>query len=172
MVERFSINSVDGTPIPLTGAQVNVFPLSERWVRIGAHANGGAGDTSILGNRVNVNYGLLGLRGGFQYPARVTPFVEGHVEGGFLAAQLKGTVQYPGGSLENTSGTTWLYGRGVDAGAEIYTVGRLYVSASLGWMRSTWASPDYTSMIQNPNVAVGLHDVTSDSFIWKLGLGL
>lgn len=35
-----------------------------------------------------------------------------------------------------------MYVRGLDFGAEIYAVGRLYVSVSIGWQRSTWHGLD------------------------------
>jgi hypothetical protein len=64
--------------------------------------------------------------------------------------------------------------RGLDAGAEFYVYGRAYLSLSFGWMRSTWASPNYNPN-ENPSTAamnLRITTATADSFLWKVGLGI
>jgi hypothetical protein len=168
----FSIDNLDASPVRLTGLQLVVYPLSERWIRGGIAFEGGAGHAATNGNSISARYGLLGLSAGMQYPARVTPFVEGHLSGGILSGRVDGAVTVGETTLNGASGTTWLYGRGVSVGAEAYVSGRMYVSGSLGWMRATWGAPDVTAGLQNPQAPARLVDVTSDSLLWRVGLGI
>lgn len=171
-VNRFSVNNLDLTPVPLTGAHLDVYPLSENWVRGGFELQGGTGSAAAVNSTVSLTYGLLGLTGGFQYPDRVTPFVDGHVSGGVLSGRQDGPITVGGTTVTGAAGTTWMYGRGIDAGAEFYVAGRVYISAALGWMRASWGAPDFSAQVQNPGAELRLLDITSDSLMWKVGLGI
>ena len=171
-LEGFSIGTTWGMPVGLTGLHLETYPLSRRWVRLGLGLTGGLGDASVEAASASVVYGLFGTSAGFQYPARITPFVEGHVAGGFMTATLDRPVTVGGLTVRNASGTTWLVVRGLDAGAEMYVFGRAYLSFSLGWMRSTWASPDYNPYALAANTNLRITTVTADSFLWKVGLGI
>jgi hypothetical protein len=172
----FAISNIDGPPVALDGVQLDVYPLSRKWIRGGFEVESGVGRAGLVASEnIRLNYGLLGLVAGLQYPARITPFIEGRAAAGFLHGRLEGSFTVPWApSVEVTemSATTGIYGHGVDAGAEIYTFGRAYVSASLGWVRTTWLGPDYPAMLRNPSAGMAIGYLTGDSMTFKLGLGI
>jgi hypothetical protein len=164
---RFSVSNLDGSAIWLDGAQLDLYVLSRRWIRVGFELEGGGGNATLLvGTNANLGYGLVGLTAGFQYPWRVTPFVEGRVAAGLLGGHLDGPGFLTG------QATTWLFGGGIDAGIEFYTWKRMYVTAALGWIRTTWQGPDVAAMIANPSAGMISKDLTGDSLTFKLGLGI
>jgi len=171
---RFGITNLDGTPLWLDGAQLDVYPLSRRWVRAGFELEGGGGHASLEGNAASLGYGLAGANVAVQYPWRVTPFVEGRFAGGVLSGNFDGTVTVPGTnvSMSNASAVTWMYGGGLDVGAEFYTVKRLYLSAAVGWVRTTWHGLDVPAMQNDPAGGLRYKDLTGDSFTFKLGFGI
>lgn len=172
-LEGFTIKTTWGMPVGLTGLHLEAYPLSRKWLRAGVGLTGGLGDATFDGASASVDYGLLGVSVGTQYPGRVTPFVEANLAGGFMSASLDRPLTVGGVTVDNASGTTWLVVGGLDAGAELYVFRRAYLSFSLGWMRSTWASPDFdprdTSM---PPTNLRITTVTADSLMWKVGLGI
>jgi hypothetical protein len=175
LAERtFSIGNVDSTPLPVGGLELDLYPLSARWLRGGITAAAGKGQGQMSGSDVSLRYGLLGVAGGLQYPARITPFIEGNLAGGLLEGSLDSAIAIPGTSLSISGGSavTWIYGRGVDVGAELYTVGRLYVSGAIGWLRTTWHGPDVAAMAEAPAAGFVFRDYTADSVTFKLGLGI
>jgi hypothetical protein len=109
-----------------------------------------------------------------QIPGRLTPFVEVHGAGGVLGAHTDATLTIPGTTvtLNGGSAATWIYEGGLNAGVEVYGVGRSYLSVSLGWIRTTWGNADYAAMLQNPSASIKFADVTHDSFLLKVGLGI
>lgn len=172
-LEGFSIGTTWGMPVGLTGLHLEAYPLSRRWVRAGLGLTGGLGNATLNGTSASAVYGQFGVSVGAQYPARITPFVEGHAAGGFMTAKLDRPVTIGTITVRDASGTTWLVTRGLDAGAELYVFGRAYLSFSLGWMRSTWASPDYNPYAPaTANQNLRITTVTADSLLWKVGLGI
>jgi hypothetical protein len=171
---RFSIGNADRGSIPLEALHLDLYPLSRPWVRAGLATEAGRGQATLLGNDASLGYGLLGISAGVQIPGRVTPFLEGQASGGVLAAHADGPLTVPGTTATLTGGSaaTWIYGRGLNAGVEVYAIGRAYVSASLGWIRTTWGSPDTAATIQSASTGLKLMDVTHDSFLLKVGLGV
>src|SRR5581483_6836600 len=171
---RFAIANLDGTPMWLDGAELDAYALSRRWVRAGFELEGGGGHASLEGNGATLGYGLAGANVGFQYPWRVTPFVEGRFAGGVLSGNFDGTVTVPGTnvSMSNASEVTWMYGGGLDVGAEFYTVKRLYLSAAVGWVRTTWHGLDVAAMQNDPLGGLRYKDLTGDSFTLKVGFGI
>jgi hypothetical protein len=167
---RFSIASLDGSPLWLDGAQLDMYALSRRWVRIGLELEGGAGHADLAGNGVSVGYGLGGVTLGLQYPARVTPFIEGRAIGGALGGRFDRAIGIPGTSvtIDSVSALTWIYGGGVETGIELYTFGRAYLSASIGWVRTTWRGIAFPVTLEG----VRAKDIESDSFTFKLGFGV
>jgi hypothetical protein len=169
---RFSIGNPDGSAIPLDALHLDAYPLSARWVRAGLELEAGRGGATYMGDRAALADYLLGVNAGVQLPGRVTPFVEGHLAGGALSGHTEGPIDVAGVTVTQASATTYLYAFGLNAGAEVYLLGRGYLSLSLGWLHSTWrgatdSSPPGTSA---PNIA--LTDVTHDSFVFKAGLGI
>ena len=172
-LEGFSIGTSWGMPVGLKGLHLEAYPLSRPWMRGGVGLTGGVGSATTEGVSASAVYGLFGVSVGTQYPARVTPFLEGHVAGGFMTATLDRPVTLGTVTVDNASGTTWLVVRGLDAGAEMYVFGRAYLSVSLGWMRSSWASPDFNPYAPPTTTKnVRITTVTADSLLWKVGLGI
>jgi hypothetical protein len=158
---RFAIASYDGASLWLDGAQLDVYALSRRRVR-----------HTIEANRLDLAYGTVGFNGGFQYPARVTPFVEGRVAAGVLSARGSGAMTFAGMTVTDPSIVTWMVNGGIETGIEVYTWRRTYLSAAIGWVRTTWRGPDVTAMISNPSAGVQTKNLESDSFTFKLGFGI
>ncbi|HEX2659273.1 MAG TPA: hypothetical protein VHU40_13410 [Polyangia bacterium] len=169
----FAISNVDASRIPLSALQLDLFPLSRRYVRVGMSVMAGKGHADMQATPITLHYGLAGVTGGFQFPARVTPFVEGTVMGGVLTGSLDHAVGIPGttASIEDAAGTTGIYGRGVDLGAEFYTVGRLFLSGSIGWLRTTWLGPDVMALNSGMLSPLPVKALTTDGLSLKLGLG-
>ena len=171
---RFSLRNLDLGTLPVNGLELDMYPVSSRWVRLGVELEAGAGQAALGGHTLDARYGLFGLIGGFQFPARVTPFVEGRLVGGVLGGTLDGPVTVPGTSvtLVGTSAVTWLYGGGLDVGADVFVLGRSQVSVALGWVHTTWGGVDYLGAMATPSIGVRFKDLTDDSFTLKLGIGL
>jgi hypothetical protein len=106
-------------------------------------------------------------------PARLSPFVAASVNGGVLDGTLEGALSIPGTSvsLNGGSGVTWMYTRGLDVGAQLYTLGSLHLTGSVGWLRATWRGVDEAAMVANPAGGLRLKSVTNDSVAFKLGIG-
>jgi hypothetical protein len=170
--QRFSAGNLDGGDVPLEALHLDAYFLSWRWLRAGIEAEAGRGHATLYGGAASLKYGMLGLNAGLQIPGRVTPFVEGRLDGGVLAGDLEGPLTLPGTmmTVSNVSAMTYLYARGLDAGAAFYVVGRAYLSLSLGWLRTTWGSADYKAVAAGSGL--DLKDVTHDSVVFKIGLGI
>lgn len=171
----FSIANLDASSLWLEGGQADVYPLSRRYVRLGLELEGGVGHGALDGHAASLSYGMLGAGLGFQYPARVTPFVEGRVAGGVLHGSLDdGTAIMPTANSTVTGGsaTTYMWLGGIDAGIELYAASRFYFSAALGWAHPTWHGVDYAAMKAAPTSGVRYKDLTSDTFTVKLGIGI
>jgi hypothetical protein len=170
---RFAISHTDGSALWLDGAQVDAYYLSRRWVRLGVEGQGGGTRSQLLSTPANLAYGLFGLNAAVQYPWRVTPFLEGRFAAGFLNGKLDGPLTFGNLTLNaDTSTTTWMYHGGLETGLEVYTVNRLYISAAVGWVRSTWRGPDVAAMMLAPQEGLKLKDITGDSFTFKVGFGI
>ena len=170
---QFSISNLDATEVPVSGVELDAYPLSTRWVRAGVELEAGSGHATLAGQSVTARYGLMGLMAGFQYPAPITPFIDARLVAGVLGGTLDGPVAVSGTSvILSSSAATWIYGRGIDVGADVYVIGRAYLSASVGWLRTTWGGVDYAAMIQNPAGGIRWKDLTDNSFTFKLGLGI
>jgi hypothetical protein len=173
--ERFSAGNVDGTGMPLEALHLDMYALSWRWLRLGVDAEAGRGHAKLSGASASVKYGLLGANAGVQMPGRVTPFFEGRLAAGILGGTLDGALTIPGttATVSGVSAATWMYARGLDAGVELYALGPSYVSLGLGWIRTTWGSASYDAMVASRGGAgLTFKDVTHDSFLFKVGVGI
>jgi hypothetical protein len=169
---RFGIGNLDGSTIPLDALHLDVYPLSRRWVRAGLELEGGRGSATYMGDRAALSDLLLGLNAGVQLPGRVTPFVEGRLAVGALTGHTEGPIDVGGVTVTQGSATTYLYAFGLDAGTELYLVGRSYLSLSLGWLHTTWrgATDAARAGASAPNIV--LTDITHDTFLFKAGAGI
>jgi hypothetical protein len=170
---RFAISNLDHSAVPLEGLELDLYPISTGWLRAGFEVEAGRGQAAASGSDVDLRYGMGGVTLGLQYPGRLTPFVEGRLTGGVLAGTLDGALPMSGGSVSagGTSAATWIYGRGVDVGVELYTIGRLYLTGAVGWLRTTWRGVDTAALAADPTGGYQLKDLTDDSFTFKLGVG-
>ncbi len=168
----FAISNLDGSPLWLNGAQLDAYFVSRRWFRAGVELEGGAAHADLSGYGASLGYGLAGLTLGVQYPARVTPFLDGRFAAGVLGGRFDGSVNVGTTTVSDASAVTWIYGGGLEAGVEVYTVGRVYVSAAVGWVRTTWHGVDLPAMLANPSGGMQFKDLTGDSFTFKIGLGI
>jgi hypothetical protein len=57
-------------------------------------------------------------------------------------------------------------------GAEIFAVRHAYVSASIGWLHTTWHGVDYGAVVGNPSAPLRAKNLSADSFTLKLGIGI
>jgi hypothetical protein len=169
---RFSIGNPDGSAIPLNAVHLDAYPISQRWMRAGLELEAGRGSGTYMGDRAALADYLVGVNAGVQLPSRATPFVEGRLAGGALTGHTEGPIDISGVTVTQASATTYLYAFGLDAGAELYVLGRGYLSLSLGWLHTTWrgaidAAPPGASAPE-----IRLTDITHDSFLLKAGVGI
>ena len=169
---HFSIGNPDGSAIPLNAIHLDAYPISQRWVRAGLEVEAGRGSGTYMGDRAALADYLLGVNGGVQLPGRVTPFVEGRLAGGALTGHTEGPIDISGVTVTSASATTYLYAFGLDAGAELYVLGRGYLSLSLGWLHTTWRGATDAAPPGASTPDIVLTDVTHDSFVFKAGFGI
>jgi hypothetical protein len=174
----WSISNLGGGQVWLQGAQLDAYAVSRRWIRFGFELEGGAGSgRADAGNgssdtTLSMGYGLGGVTAAVQYPARVTPFLEGRFAAGILGGQLDEPFQVGGVTISPSTAITYLYGGGLETGVELYVVGRAYLSIALGWMRTTWRGPDVAARRANPMGGLQTTDLGGDTFTLKAGIGL
>ena len=138
---------------PFDVVEVDGYPLS-RIVRLGIDSEFGwsGGDYGLW-------YVVVGLTAGVQWPARVTPFLEGRFVGGFV-----------GGSFNGQSAVSWIYQGGIETGVEVYLARRYYLSTAIGWAHPVYGGIDVVAL--NRNQTLIPKDFSADSFTLKVGLGL
>jgi hypothetical protein len=168
---RFAVSGPDGGPIALDGAQLDVYPLSRRWVRLGLEAEGGRGASDSANVTASLWYGLAGVTLGIQYPARITPFVEGRAAVGALGGTIRGssTVGSTTVTAASVNAVTLLYLGGIDVGAEVYAVGRAYVTVALGWVHPVYYGLSAVALQEIG--ATRTTKVAADVFTFKIGVG-
>ena len=168
---RFAISGPDGNPITLDGGQLDVYPLSRRWLRLGIEAEGGRGSSDTEQVTARLWYALAGLTAGLQYPARVTPFVEGRVAVGALGGSLSGAATIGGAAVatQGLSATTLLYLGGIDVGVEVYAAGRTYLTVALGWVHPVYYGLS-TVAVQSTG-STQTTRIAADAFTFKIGAG-
>jgi hypothetical protein len=149
---RLTLPSPDGSALPFDLASVEAYPLSN-YVRLGIGAEAG-----YSGSASSVWYATLGVSLGLQWPARVTPFVEGRFAAGLLGGAYLGDPLFG-----------WTYVGGVDAGAEIYYLRRFYISVALGWAHPSYQAIQASYARTHGDVMRGF---SGDSFTFRIGLGL
>jgi hypothetical protein len=145
--------SPDGGDLPFDVAELDFYPVS-KFVRLGITGEFGWG-----GGTYSLWYFVTGASLGLQWPMRVTPFLEGR----FLAGLV-------GGSFEGQSAISWIIEGGIDTGVEVYYASRFYVSAAIGWAHPLYGGVDVAQL--NQNQVVVRKDFATDSFTFKIGLGL
>ena len=160
-VPRFALSyrllwtaSLTGGKLPFDVGELQYFPVSNL-IRFGVE-----GEFGWAGGTYGQWYTLFGATLGLQYPARVTPFIEGRFVAGLS-----------GGSYLGQSVFSWMYQGGLEGGAEIYYARRFYVSLAIGWAHPVYAAVDVAALMEKP--AKIIHkNLSDDTFTFKIGLGL
>jgi hypothetical protein len=98
---------------------------------------------------------------GFQYPGRVTPFLEGRFVAGLM-----------GGTAAGATAVSYTYMGGLDTGIELYVGGRFYLSAAIGWVHPVYSAVDIDWVKAHPGLSPARRDFASDAFTFKVGVGL
>ncbi|MGZ3439985.1 MAG: hypothetical protein ACXVDD_10725 [Polyangia bacterium] len=145
--------SPDGGDLPFDVAELDFYPVS-KFVRFGL-----AGEVGYGGGAYGLWYFTTGASLGLQWPMRVTPFLEGRFAAGIV-----------GGTFMGQSAVSWIYEGGIDTGIEVYYVRRFYVSAAIGWAHPVYGGVDVAQLNQNHTVV--RENFATDSFTFKIGLGL
>ncbi len=143
----------EGPDLPFDVVELDFYPVS-RFVRFGV-----AGEVGWGGGDYGLWYVMTGASLGLQLPMRVTPVLEGRVAAGIF-----------GGSFMGQSAVSWIYEGGIDTGVEIYYVRRFYISAAIGWAHPVYGGVDVAQL--NQNQIIVRKDFATDSFTFKIGLGL
>ncbi len=167
---HLTVPNLDLSDIGFNAGEVDIYPISLRYVRLGIDAEVGGGSGTLMNQPTGAWYLVAGLNVGFQYPWRVTPFVDGR----FVAGLIGGDVTSPGQVAPQIQGaaTSWTYMGGVDVGAEVYLVDRLYLSVAIGWVHVTYHGVDLDWAKAHPMDDPRYKDIGGDSFTLKIGLGL
>jgi hypothetical protein len=150
-----SMNGLDGASEPFHSATLGFYPVSNL-IRFGL-------DTELA--FASDPYGMWtlseGVALGLQWPARVTPFVEGRFYAGLIGATVAGQA-----------GVSYLYGGGIDGGVHVYYAGRFYVTVSVGWTHPIYNGIDVPAFLAHPTSSPPRKEFESDAFTLKVGLGL
>ncbi len=158
---RLTLPGLDGSPLPIDAGELELYPISTRWFRVAIDAEFGVGKGMLEGRSIGVWSFVSGLDIGFQYPWRVTPFVDARLVGGII-----------GGDIAGSSAISWMYTYGIDAGVELYLVDRLFVSGAIGWAHSDYKGIDVAYSKLHPLDEPHFLDFVGDSVTFKVGLGL
>ena len=152
---RLVAAGLEGGEAPFDVVELDFYPVSGL-VRFGI-------DTELgwSGGPYGLWYLTTGATLGLQWPARVTPFVEGRFGAGLF-----------GGSLRGQAAVSWIYQGGIDTGIELYYARRFYLSAAIGWVHPVYGGVDVAALNAHPNLAPVRKDFADDSFTFKVGLGL
>jgi hypothetical protein len=132
---------------------VSAYPLSTL-VRLGIEAEFAWG-----GGPYQMWLATLGLAAGVQYPARVTPFLDGRFVAGVV-----------GGTIMGATAASWLYAGGLETGIEVYYARRYFVTLALGWMHPVYGGIDVNAAAKTH--AIVMRDFINDTLTFKVGLGL
>jgi hypothetical protein len=145
---------LDGGTAPFDVAELDYYPVSGL-IRFGI-----AGEFGWAGGAYNLWSFLIGATLGVQWPARVTPFVEGRFVAGLI-----------GGDYQQQTLVSWMYQGGIEGGIEVYYARRFYVSAALGWTHPVYGGVDVAAWMANPRSQPPRVTLSSDTLTVKVGLG-
>jgi hypothetical protein len=151
---RFTTAGLEGTPLDFNAFELDYYPVSN-FIRFGLDTEVGAGTA------YSAWYATVGAVLGLQYPWRVTPFLEGRFTAGLIGASYMGQ-----------SAVSYLYVGGIEAGAAVYIASRFYLTASLGWAHPVFSGIDVDYVKAHPMLDPARKDFSSDTFTFKVGLGL
>lgn len=152
---------LDRSDIAFHGAQIDLYPVSIPWMRLGVNAALASGRGMLEGKPSSPWFFIGGVDLGLQYPYRITPFVDFRFAAGLL-----------GGQIDQTAALTWTYHLGVEGGAEFYLFSRVFVSAAIGWLHTTYRGANLVELRKHPMNDVVYEAIVGDTFTVKVGIGL
>jgi hypothetical protein len=144
-----------GTSIDFHAIELDYYP-SSGYLRFGLDT-----ELGLNGGPYSAWFLTTGAALGLQYPWRVTPFLEARFVAGLIGATAYGATA-----------VSYTYMGGIDTGIEVYVGGRFYLSAAIGWVHPVYSGVDIDWVKANPGLAPARRDFSSDSFTFKVGLGL
>jgi hypothetical protein len=157
---RFTVPNLDGTPLPFNTVQLDIYAVSRRWFRAGVEASIGSASGTLGGKASTAWYVLTGFSLGVQYPWRITPFLDWHFAAGLM-----------GGDVAGSSAVSYAWLTGLEGGAEIYVVGRMFLSVAFGWLHPVYHGIDWQWSMAHPMSDPPYLDVVTDTWTVKAGVG-
>jgi hypothetical protein len=146
---------LEGGDLMFHGAELDFYPASH-YFRFGLEA-----EVAFAPSKYDAWYVTTGVAAGVQYPARVTPFIEGRFVAGVL-----------GGSAAGQTAVSYIYTGGLETGIEVYYARRFYVTGAIGWAHPTYAGVDVAWVRAHPGLDPARKEFSTDSLTFKLGVGL
>jgi hypothetical protein len=146
---------LQGGSTPFDVTELDFYPASGL-IRFGVE-----GEFGWAGGAYDMWYLLVGATLGVQWPARVTPFLEGRFVAGLI-----------GGVYERQLAMSWMYQGGIEGGVEVYYARRFYLSAAIGWSRPVYGAVDVNALLANPGSEPIRKTLSADTLTIKVGLGL
>src|SRR5262249_15237224 len=131
---RWWAPDVDSGTLGFDAAELTYYPVSN-FIRAGVD-----GEFAWGGGKYGLWSLLFGASLGLQWPARVTPFLEGRFVAGLV-----------GGHYENQVIISWMYAGGIEGGVEVYYFRRFFVTAALGWTHPVYGAIDAAALIADPH---------------------
>ena len=160
---RLSLKNLDlgQDDFAVNAFELDMYPLSRDWVRIASEFSLGAASGTLQGKGSTNLYTTAGWALGFQYPMRVTPFVDFRFGAGLLAGDVAGKTA-----------VTWLWHLGLEGGIELYIVERTFLSLAFGWVRPTYRGFDLAKSQASPTRDPDYMDFVGDTYTFRISLGL
>ena len=152
---RLALAGIETPTINFNVAELDYYP-SSGYFRFGVDTELGLGEG---------NYGgwffTVGANVGLQWPWRVTPFLDARFTAGLIGASYLGQ-----------SAISWVYMGGLEGGIELYVARRFYLTAAIGWAHPVYSGIDVAYVKAHPMLDPQRKELATDTFTFKLGLGL
>lgn len=160
---RLGLKNLDTTAddFSVNAFELDLYPVSRDYLRVGSELVIGAASGILDGHSTTNWYTTSGWSLGFQYPWRVTPFVDFRFAAGLL-----------GGEVAGKTAITWTWQVGLEGGIELYIVDRTFVSVGFGWVRPTYRGFDLAKSKLFPTQDPDYQDFPTDTWTLRVSLGL
>ncbi|HZS37875.1 MAG TPA: hypothetical protein VFF06_13650 [Polyangia bacterium] len=147
---------LEGGETTFHALEFDYYPSSFRFFRFGLDS-----ELGFAGGPFNLFYFTVGPVVGFQWPGRVTPFVDARFVAGLAGAVIQGIGV-----------VSYMYTGGLEAGIELYYASRFYLTAAIGWAHPVYSGADVEYVRAHPTLQPVRKEFADDSFTFKIGLGL
>jgi hypothetical protein len=158
---HLTMPNLDKSELGFNAVELDMYPISTRFFRVALDAELGMGSGMLDGKPINPWFLISGVDIGFQYPWRITPFVDLRFVAGII-----------GGDVAGQAAITSTYMYGIDGGFELYLVERLYLSAAIGYAHVYYKGVDLAYTKAHPLEEPKFVDFNGDTVTFKLGIGL